>query len=105
MPAVQLSFTAQGLQTWPPLPHSAAVGAMMQLLPTQQPPQFAALQSAGVWQVRSFGCPCGTHAFPVTVQFEHAAPCLPHAAESLPATHSVPSQHPPQFAGLQVGVP
>jgi hypothetical protein len=42
-PAVHDSFTAQPLQTSPPLPHAAGVVATTQLLPTQQPGQLAAL--------------------------------------------------------------
>jgi hypothetical protein len=96
-PLVHVSFIAQPLQTSPPFPHAAGVVATTQLLPTQQPGQFAALQVTGVWHVRSFGCPCGTHVFPVAAQFEQASPCLPQATESVPATHVAPLQHPPQF--------
>src|SRR4051812_24146730 len=87
MPFVHASFMPQPLQTSPPLPHAAGVVATTQLLPTQQPGQFAALHVTGVWHVRSLGWPIATHTLPVAWQFAHASPCLPHAVESLPATH------------------
>jgi hypothetical protein len=104
-PNEQVSFAPQPLQISPPFPHAAGVVATTQLLPTQQPGQLAALQVTGTWHVRSSGCPVGTHVRPVAVQFEHACPCLPHAFESLPVTHVLPSQQPPQLPGPHTGVP
>ena len=75
------------------------------MLPEQQPAQLPGPHSGAAWQVRSFGSPWATHCRPVAVQFVHACPCLPQAIESLPATQTLPLQQPPQFAGLQVGVP
>jgi hypothetical protein len=79
--------------------------ATTQLLPTQHPGQLPALHVTGVWQVRSFGWPGGIHVLPVAAQFVHCPPCLPQATESVPVTHVVPSQHPPQFFGPHVGMP
>jgi len=100
MPALQVSFAPQPLHTSPPLPHAAGVVATTQLLPTQQPGQFAGPQVTGVWQVRS-----PAQMRPVVVQLVHAAPWRPHAVASLPVTHVVPWQQPPQFWGPHVGVP
>jgi hypothetical protein len=105
MPLLHDSFIAHALQAWPPFPHAAGVVAITQSLPTQQPAQLPALHVTGVWHVRSFGWPCGMHCLPVAAQFVHAWPCLPHAVASLPMTHFVPSQQPPQFCGPHVGVP
>jgi hypothetical protein len=104
-PALHASLAPQPLQTSPPLPQAAGVVATTQLLPTQQPGQFPALQVTGVWHERSLGWPCGAQMRPVAVQLAQAFPCRPHALESLPATHVVPLQQPPQFAGPHVGVP
>ena len=46
-PALHVSLTWQPLQTSPPLPQAAGVVATTQLLPTQQPGQFAALHVTG----------------------------------------------------------
>jgi hypothetical protein len=47
-PALHVSLAAHPLQTSPPLPQAAGVVATTQLLPTQQPGQFAALHVMGV---------------------------------------------------------
>jgi len=99
-PALHDSFGPHATHALPPAPQAAGVVATTQLLPTQQPGHVAALHVTGVWHVRS---PPQTR--PVDVQFVHAWPCLPHAVASLPTTHVLPWQQPPQLAGLHVGVP
>jgi hypothetical protein len=105
-PAAHVSPELHALHAWPAWPQAAGVVEITQLLPWQQPAQFWGPQAGGVWHVRSFGCPGATQVCPFAEQFEHVAPFLPHAVESLPTTH-VPfgRQQPEQLSGPQAVVP
>jgi hypothetical protein len=52
-PLLHVSFAPHALHAAPPPPHAWGVVAITQLLPTQQPAQFAAEHVVGCWQVRS----------------------------------------------------
>lgn len=73
-----------------------------QVLPEQQPAQFAALHVGvpthvpppPVW---------APHVVAVSLQLTHCCPVLPHAAVAVPEAHVAPTQHPVQLVELQVG--
>jgi hypothetical protein len=71
-------FAAQLLQAAPPFPHAVESPPEVQVVPLQQPPQFAGPHVGVPWQVPPpFGT--GTHFCPDDWQLSHCPPNEPHA--------------------------
>jgi hypothetical protein len=80
----------------PCLPHAVESLPATQMLPLQQPPQFAGLHDGVPWHAPP---PPGAsaHVWPVEAQLVQACPFVPHAVDAVPVRHWSPTQQPPQF--------
>jgi hypothetical protein len=115
VPALQMSFVGQPLQTPPPEPQAACVLPGSQVAPLQHPlqlfPSHTQLPPEQRWPVEHGGPPPHVHAppeehpSPVRPQDWQVEPPAPHAPPVAGDEHTLPVQHPGHDIELQTHTP